>query len=260
MGLGFSRPFAKACLSFGLAVFSGLTGSGVISVEALADDRVTHSDVIAKHPWIMGLGQIWVRSVGKEGYPPNQVPMYGGVPKNDAMRASDKAFFDRVRELGATPSEGAPKFTVLGFRYFARRDLATAIKRFNQAWMLDPTLGDVYHGFALVLIERDRDVINSERFFKIATGIDNTGPRAFADYGRSLLMTDRANDAIPVLRKAVKKGPGLASAHAWLGTALFQTGNIGEACEIAKQNSDGAEGAAQRLFAEILNARGCAAQ
>ena len=57
--------------------------------------------------------------------------MYGGVSKNEGMLAADRAFFDRVRKLGATPAEGAVKFNQLGFRYFAKRDLATSVKRFN---------------------------------------------------------------------------------------------------------------------------------
>lgn len=236
------------------------TGPSGGAVAAEQTGRVSHPELIEKYPWVRDLGAVWLRSGGKRGYPPNQVPMFGGVSKNDGMRAADQAFFDRVRELGATPSEGAPKFVVLGFRYFAKRDLVASIKRFNQAWMLDPTVGDIYHGFALIKIVRDRDLATAEKFFRIAVGYSNTGPRAYADYGRLLLMTNRPAEAIPVLRTAVAMGPNLISAHAWLGNALFETGEIDQACEIAKQKSAEAQGAARRLMDEILAAPGCDAQ
>jgi tetratricopeptide (TPR) repeat protein len=229
----------------------------IFTGTATANERVTHGAVIEKHPWVRDLGEIWVGTAGKKGHPPNQTPMFGGIAKNDTMRAADRTFFDRVRKLGATPAEGAVKFNLLGFRYFSKRELATSIKRFNQAWMLDPELGDVYHGFALIMVVRDRDFVTAEKFFRIAVGQSNTGPRAFADFGRLLLMTNRPTEAIPPLRTAVVKGPKLISAHAWLGTALFETGNVEEACEIAKEKSYEARGAALRLFTEILNAPGC---
>ena len=260
MGTGFQHVCRRALHSIVVAVFVTFAGSLIDPVTAFADEGVTHPEFIEKHPWIRDLGKVWLNSGGRDGYPPNQVPMYGGVAKNEGMRASDRRFFESVRKLGATPGEAAPKFVVLGFRYFSKRDLATSIKRFNQAWMLDPNVGDIYHGFALIKVERDRDFLTAERFFKIAISYSNTGPRAFADYGRLLLITNRPNDAIPVLRQAVEKGPDLISAHAWLGNALFETGNIKEACVIAKRKSPAARGAAQRLLNEILAAPGCVSQ
>ena len=231
-----------------MRIVSVLLCACVFTHAAAADERVTHSAVIEKHSWVRDLGEIWIGTAGKKGHPPNQTPMFGGVVKNDGMLAADQVFIKGVRDLGATPVEGAVKFNQLGFRYFAKRDLATSIKRFNQAWMLDPELGDVYHGFALIMVVRDRDFVTAEKFFRIAIGKSNTGPRAFADFGRLLLITNRPEEAIPVLRTAVAKGPKLISAHAWLGTALFETGKVDEACEIAKEKSYEASGAAHRLF------------
>lgn len=183
--------------------------------------------------------------------------MYGGIDKTDEMIRADRTFLQRVRKMGYSRTQGAYKSVALGFRYLMKGDLAMAMKRFNQAWLLDPSVGDAYHGFAVATVERDRDMKTAERFFRIATGIDNTGPRAFADYGRLLLVLDRPVDAVPVLKKAVRKAPRLVPAQAWLGHALFKSGKVGEACGVAREHADAAKGAAQRLLTEILEAPGC---
>lgn len=183
------------------------------STPAKADSRVTHFDLVEKYPWVREMGAIWLNSGGTRGHPPNQVPMFGGVRKNEAMIASDKAFLAKARELAASDAEAVEMSIVLGFRYFSKRDMATAMKRFNQAWLIDPQRGDIYHGFARILIERDRDLPNAERFFKIATSTKNTGPRAFADYGRFLIVQRRYAEAVPMLRVAKEKGPELRQVY-----------------------------------------------
>lgn len=229
-----------------------------LSSSAISDDRVTHFEVIEKYPWVRNMGAVWLNSGGAQGHPPNQVPMYGGVRKNQAMIDSDQAFLAKARELAASDAEAVEMSIVLGFRYFAKRDMATAMKRFNQAWLIDPDRGDIYHGFALVLIERDRDYANAERFLKIATGIQNTGPRAFADYGRFLIVQRRYADAVPMLRTAREKGPELQQVYTWLALALMRTGETAEACSIMEERTRNTHAPEKRE--KLLRSMGCEIQ
>lgn len=73
-------------------------------------------------------------------YPINELPMYGGMHKPDVPKNTES-------------SVGASK---LGWKYFYNGDMATAMKRFNQAWMFDHDNPEAYWGFGLVLGARSR--------------------------------------------------------------------------------------------------------
>ena len=126
-----------------------------------------------------------------KNYPPNQQPMYGGIQKTAEMKKADEEYIHRVLAMGYTRQSGARAAVELGFKYFSKGDFATAMKRFNQAWLLDPTLGDTYHGFALVLIERDGNDWGAEQLFRKALSIPNTWVGAYSDYGRFLILQQR---------------------------------------------------------------------
>ncbi len=77
-------------------------------------------------------------------YPPNELPMFGGVTKNAAMIQADNDFIATVLAKGVTRAQGSDKMVVLGWQYFFQHDYTTAMKRFNQAWLLDPDNGDLF--------------------------------------------------------------------------------------------------------------------
>ncbi len=42
----------------------------------------------------------------------------------------------------------------MGWRvHLQKKGVATAMKRFNQAWLLDPDSGDAFRGFAVMVME-----------------------------------------------------------------------------------------------------------
>lgn len=192
-----------------------------------AEDEVEHLAVIEKHSW--------VRELQTRGYPPNQLPMYGGIKKGAAMIEADLAFLERVRNQGYSRIEGSQKSVLLGHQYFSKYQVADAIKRFNQAWLLDPNWAGPYHGFALVLLKRDFDSKNAERFFRIAVGYKNAHYDILSGFGLFLITKQRFDEAIPILRAAVEKAPKIVSAHVWLTAAYIKSGRNAEACEFIKK-------------------------
>jgi len=86
---------------------------------------------------LMGLS--FVGAYARE-YPINELPMYGGQYDPDVPQ--NKKF-----------SEDAAN---LGWKYYNSGDMDTAIKRFNQAWMLDRENPDAYWGFGIVMGQRSR--------------------------------------------------------------------------------------------------------
>src|SRR2546428_13216482 len=74
--------------------------------------------------------------------PLNQLPMYGGREKTEEMKKADGKLLDTIQKLGLSREEGAKKAVESGWGFFDNTDLATAMKRFNQAWLLDPENGN----------------------------------------------------------------------------------------------------------------------
>ena len=79
-------------------------------------------------------------------------PEYGGKTKNAAQRASDKEFIElMLEEFKGDTIAASNKMSELGFTYLYRRgDFKTAMKRFNQAYLLNPNNADAYYGYGTV--------------------------------------------------------------------------------------------------------------
>lgn len=82
--------------------------------------------------------------------PINELPMYGNIERTQEQIDIDNKF---IKAVTANQSrEDASKEAVsLGWQYFDKGDLKTAMKRFNQAWLLDPQNPKAYWGFGVIL-------------------------------------------------------------------------------------------------------------
>lgn len=90
--------------------------------------------------------------------PSDQLPMYGrgdraGVPELKA--ADDKLIAAAVRTFGSR-EKAAASWVAQGFVFYQQNDTVRAMRRFNQAWLLDPNNPEVYWGFAVVLHDAPR--------------------------------------------------------------------------------------------------------
>jgi len=174
-------------------------------------------------------------------YPPNELPMFGGVQKNAAMLEADRKFIETTASMGMTRPQGAQESVRLGWLYFSKGDFATAMKRFNQAWLLDPDNPAVYHGFAVTLVQRDgkRFESDAEALFRRSISYANAPPVSYADYGRFLNISNRFGDAIPVIERGIarhqeKPDGALPDLIALYAIALYQAGRRTEACAAAR--------------------------
>lgn len=187
----------------------------------------------------------WPESAGADcPHPPNQCPMFGGVEKNEDMKSADEAFIKKTEELGISREDGA-KFSIkLGWKYFLNADYASAMQRFNQAWLLDPSNGDVYHGMAAVVAERDKDVDSADALFQDSLTSSFHSPDVYADYGYFLIRSGRPEKAEDVLRDAIEVHPNAQNLRYNLAIALLVQGRNDEACNAghdARQAGDQVE-------------------
>jgi len=175
-------------------------------------------------------------------YPLNEQPMFGGQPKTPAEQAADQKFFDSVAKLGYSRPQGSDKSVQLGWQYFfSKHDIATAMKRFNQAWLLDPDNGDAFHGFAVLVMARDNDAAQADALFQQGLAKPRQLPGIYLDYGRFLLTVKRPADAIAPLRHAVAVPDMGPDAEALLTLALYESGDVAAACAEKAKVQDGAQ-------------------
>jgi Flp pilus assembly protein TadD len=110
---------------------------------------------------------------------------------------------------------------------------STAAKRFNQAYLLDPSQSGVYQGFGAVVADRFKDFVYADELFRTAALMKMPSKALSADHGRMLLMAGRAAEAKPLLEAGIRADPDWAVPQANLAWASFWMGDLGAACRLA---------------------------
>jgi hypothetical protein len=90
---------------------------------------------------------------------PNEMahlPMYGGMDRKtvSAFRDADEKLRAGSIEAFGTLKNASEVSVDHGFQFVAHKEYSMAMKRFNQAWVLDPDNPRVYWGFGMVLVQR----------------------------------------------------------------------------------------------------------
>lgn len=81
----------------------------------------------------------------------NLKPMYGRIKKCPELLEADRQFFHFCDSVFKTRHEASAYFSGRAWQFFSDNDLETAMKRFNQAWMLDSNNAATYWGFGDIL-------------------------------------------------------------------------------------------------------------
>ncbi len=97
-------------------------------------------------------------SFGQTNIPIDQIPMYGGMDRsqNLILKTGDEKFISGVVAEFGSREEASVAWVNRGFTLYQQDDLAGAMRRFNQAWLLNPDNPEVYWGFASVLTDKEK--------------------------------------------------------------------------------------------------------
>ncbi len=169
--------------------------------------------------------------------PANTLPMYGadeGIQKTPAQKAADEQLIANAYKMGYTREEAARKSVDLGWSYFKKGDLQTAMRRFNQAWLLNPQNGDAIHGMAVTCAEMRCATAKIDRLFNQAIVQPEVRVAAFVDYGRFLWMTGRREQALSQLQHSLAIDPKAHDARRHMALIDEELGKKAEACALAK--------------------------
>ncbi|MDB5016786.1 MAG: hypothetical protein JWQ84_1618 [Mucilaginibacter sp.] len=80
----------------------------------------------------------------------NLQPEYGNVPKSTGQLEEDRIFIETVLRQDTTRRKGSDHLVKLGFIYLSKGDFETAMRRFNQAWLLDSKNENAYWGYGAI--------------------------------------------------------------------------------------------------------------
>jgi tetratricopeptide (TPR) repeat protein len=117
---------------------------------------------------------------------PSQLPMYGGLDRNadPILKGADEALIDGTTKEFGSRAIASQRFVDQGFRFYFQNDLQTAMRRFNQGWLLNPNNPDVYYGFMAVLNDRQEFCAAREMAEKAFELGLRRKPEELADAGR----------------------------------------------------------------------------
>lgn len=97
--------------------------------------------------------------------------MYGGTKKARIINKTDKNY----KQL----NENSNRAARLGWEFLKKNDAKTAMKRFNQAWLLNPNNPQAYWGFGIIL------------------GIEASKEDSIEKLNQSIKMLEKASDLAP---------------------------------------------------------------
>lgn len=163
----------------------------------------------------------------------NTKPMYGEVVKNEEYKKADEEFKKECLDKFKTIDSSVAVQIDLGWRYFYNNDLKTAMKRFNQAWLLNPEFPDSYFGFA-ALMDMQANVSAAKRFYAMAETKDKTRKRGEISYQRIADCKEQLKDlngTIDAYVRITDINPANSFAFKKIGYFQMQSGNSEKAIE-----------------------------
>ncbi len=85
--------------------------------------------------------------------PLNELPMYGGGSPSIEVQKVDQKFIDQEVQKYGSRQAASEKALEIAWQWFDKGDYRTAMRRFNQAWLLNPNDPRVFHGYGTTLGE-----------------------------------------------------------------------------------------------------------
>lgn len=114
-------------------------------------------------------------------------PEYGNVRKSEEQLKADNDFKAEIFKKIKSPEEASKKMVEVGFGYiYEKGDFMTAMKRFNQAFLLNKNNADVYYGYGTIYFNLGAFEEAREQFNK-GLKINPDHSEMLTDYGTTYL-------------------------------------------------------------------------
>lgn len=155
----------------------------------------------------------------------NLLPMYGEIQKCDEQIKSDNQFLADCDKEFKNRKIASQKYIEKAWGYFYDNDANTAMKRFNQAWLLDKDNAEIYWGFGNLMglrHETKKSIPLFEKSIKLNPNNAKVYESMATSYGQLFYETKRIEYldlTIKNLKSAIKLKPNEAKYYGSLTSA-----------------------------------------
>jgi len=205
----------------------------------------------------------------------DNLPMYGqpAITRPGFLKKADAVFIAKASSgFGGDRRAASKAWTEQANRFLAERNLDYAMRRLNQAWLLDDTNYEVYWGFGRVMVESDH-FDDAVRYFKQAIELCRDEfqlPAIYSDLGvaYSYLADSKPQEhsseragaflaANETFAKSIGLDPKYGNAWRRWSISLATEGRYLEAAEKAKRAKDlGAQPLPPKVLKQIEDGTG----
>jgi tetratricopeptide (TPR) repeat protein len=133
----------------------------------------------------------------------NLLPMYGRVQKDEELLREDDRFIASCDNKYKNRKEAAAAYVKMGWNCFDVNDFDQAMKRFNQAWLLDSSNADIYWGFGNVL-GKQSEFKESLEYFDRSIHLNSNNARVWYGKGLSLGQLFAQSHDVGLLLEAIQ--------------------------------------------------------
>lgn len=141
------------------------------------------------------------------------VPLWEGLTKTEADKKNDRELVEKSIELAGGRRTAAEFAVRLGWESIGKNQPNAAIRRFNQAWLIDMDFADIYWGFAVATHIRGDELPQVERWFNETKSRIGPNPRLITDHGRVLEERGEPARARPQFEAALRLDENYVPAH-----------------------------------------------
>lgn len=138
-------------------------------------------------------------SPANQGTRIDEVPMYGGMDRSKIpeLQAADAKFISDVSAQFGSREQAAVLWVNRGFKLQHQDQLGMAMRRFNQAWLLNPNNPEVYAGFGTVLHDQGRNCEAMKMMDKALALDPPTFQGIYADAARVITLCAASDKSLP---------------------------------------------------------------
>ena len=151
---------------------------------------------------LAGVVLIWVGLTMSAWAQTNLQPKYGGVEKNAAQKAADVEFLAGVdKYFNNDRTKAAKESSKRGWDFLRKGNVDDAMRRFNQAWLLNPKEGSALWGMAVVQMVKQQ-IEQGMRLFEEAAETQSEDIDFAVDHARAMGAAAAAANSQDLLEKA----------------------------------------------------------
>lgn len=183
--------------------------------------------------------------------PRNELPMFGEGRFPEALQEANRQIVRTAYKTSNSLTASSNLAMDRGWEAVSEGDMPAAIRRFNEAWLLDRRNGAPYWGFGVILYKRDGDLPGAIKMMTRARRLLPGDPLMLVDYGRVLEESGKAADAAVVFLDAVSLDPNTPYAYVGLVRAYLKENNLQNALLFAQEGKERGDPISDELIAAL---------